>query len=105
LEFLVQLKSSQRASAKDSEAIVLRVETYNYLWDKLQVVMLVKYCEAENEAYWILLKDVPAPNQARKTFTIHIPKTNSLRTIDWNEIKNYVRDVTMGKLEWRRANR
>lgn len=43
LELLVQLKSSQRASEGDSESISLRLATYNYLWDKLQVVMLVKF--------------------------------------------------------------
>jgi hypothetical protein len=59
LEFLVQLKSSVESSTRDTETISLRVATYNYLWDMLQVVLLVKYCEDVNEAYWLLLKDVP----------------------------------------------
>jgi len=105
-EFLVQLKSSRESSSRDTEKITLRVATYNYLWNMLQVVLLVKYCEDVNEAYWLLLKDVPEPNQARKTFTIHLPKTNRLSTIDWSIIKNHVRHVSMGKLDlWRRANR
>lgn len=105
-EFLVQLKSSRESSASDTETITLRVATYNYLWDMLQVVLLVKYCEDVNEAYWLFLKDVPTPNPAQKTFTIHIPKANTLSTIDWNIIKDHVQRVSMGKLDlWRRAAR
>ncbi len=106
LEFLVQLKSSKESSLRDTETISLRVETYNYLWDMLQVVLLVKYCEDVNEAYWKLLKEVPKPNPAQKTFTIHIPKANRLSTIDWGIVTNHVRHISMGKLDlWRRANR
>ncbi|MCI0489836.1 MAG: DUF4365 domain-containing protein [Blastocatellia bacterium] len=43
LELLVQLKSSRNASEGISEKVRLKVPTYNYLWDKLQVVILVKY--------------------------------------------------------------
>ena len=106
LEFLVQLKSSEAASQGDVETIRLNVSTYNYLWDKLHVVLLVKYCEETDEAYWLLLKDVPEPNRDNETFTIHIPKANTLSTIDWEEIKKYVTYVSMGKLEaWRRRGR
>jgi hypothetical protein len=59
LELLVQLKASSRPAEGDNETITLRTATYNYLWDKLQVVMLVKYVEAVNEAYWLLLSEVP----------------------------------------------
>lgn len=103
LEFLVQLKSSQNASEMETETITLRIETYNHLWDRLQVVMLVKYIEAINEAYWLLMKDIPEPNQEQRTFTVHIPKENTLSTIDWNEIQEYVRQVTSDKLAAQRA--
>ena len=103
LELLVQLKSSQNASEMETETIALRLETYNHLWDKLQVVMLVKYIETINEAYWLLMKDIPQPNQERRTFTVHIPKENTLSTIDWNDIREYVREVTNEKLAARRA--
>ena len=102
LELLVQLKSSKNASPGATETTPLRVASYNYLWGKLQVVMLVKYVEDINEAYWILMKDIPEPNQKRKTFTVHIPKENTLSIIRWNEIQYYVRKVTQGKLAaWR----
>jgi hypothetical protein len=105
LELLVQLKASRGASTSEFETIHLKTTTYNYLWDKLQVVMLMKYVEAENEAYWLLLSDVPEPNQEQESFTIRIPKENRLSTIDWLRIQKYVRDVTNGKTATRRRNR
>jgi len=105
LELLVQLKSSHAASASAFESIRLKTTTYNYLWDRLQVVMLVKYVEVKNEAYWLLLSDVPEPNQNQDSFTIRIPKENRLSSIDWQRIQNYVRDVTNGKIATRRRNR
>jgi hypothetical protein len=105
LELLVQLKASNSASETEDETIKLGTATYNYLWDKVQVVLLVKYVEADNEAYWLLLSDVPEPDQRHKTFTVRIPKANRLSTIDWQQIQKYVRDVTNGKLGTRTRNR
>lgn len=105
LEFIVQLKSSNHPDIHEgNERQTFRVSTYNYLWDNLRVVMIVKYVESENEAYWLLLKDVPEPNQDNETFTIRLPRTNTLSTIDWNEIANYVRDITSRKLRAVRPN-
>jgi hypothetical protein len=103
LELVVQLKSSNNPNGNDeSENITLRVATYNYLWDNLRVVLLIKFVQSENEAYWLLLKDVPEPNQENDTFTVHIPKENTLSNLDWNSISEYVRDVTNDKLRVRR---
>ena len=103
LELVVQLKSSANPNGNDeTENITLRVATYNYLWDNLRVVLLIKFVQSENEAYWLLLKDVPEPNQENDTFTIHIPKKNRLTNLDWNYITEYVRDVTNDKLKVRR---
>lgn len=104
LELLVQLKSSEDASSSDSERIQLRTSTYNFLWDKLQVVMLVKYIEQVHEAYWLLLSDVPEPDPKQKTFTINIPKENRISSLDWKSIQRYVRDVTNGKIATRRRH-
>ena len=98
LELLVQLKASQNECPGPSEALTLKVSTYNYLWDKLQVVMLIKYVEDLNQGYWILLKDVPKPDPKATTFTVHIPKENSLGTISWTQIRDYIRGVTDKKL-------
>ncbi len=68
------------------------------------MVILVKYIEEEKEAYWLLLKDVPEPNQVQDTFTIRIPKTNRLSSIDWNYIQGYVKEVTEEKLAARRSS-
>ncbi|HMO79568.1 MAG TPA: DUF4365 domain-containing protein [Pyrinomonadaceae bacterium] len=106
LDLVVQLKASAQSNAIDhAERQVFKVSTYNYLWANLRVVMIVKYVESEDEAYWILMKDVPAPSQANDSFTIHIPRRNRLSRIDWNEIAEYVRQVSEGKLNaWRQRN-
>ncbi len=105
LELLIQLKASDTSADGENESIRLRTATYNHLWDKLQVVMLVKYIADENEAYWLLLSQVPAPNQNQDTFTVSMPKQNKLSNIDWEYIKQYVREVTDEKLAVRRRNR
>lgn len=105
LELLVQLKASTKGSNQETETIRLRTATYNHLWDKLQVVILVKYIEAVDKAYWLLLSEVPEPNQDQDTFTVHIPKANVLSEIDWDKIYEYVRGVTDEKLAARRRDR
>jgi hypothetical protein len=98
LELLIQLKASARPTGGDSEVIHLKTATYNYLWDKLQVAMLVKFIESENEAYWLLFRDIPAPPQDRETFSVHIPKNNRLSAIQWADIQAHIRSVTDTKL-------
>ncbi len=98
LELLVQLKATARPSAGDSESLRLRTTTYNYLRAKLQVVMLVRFVATEKEAYWLLLRDVGAPRRAQRTFVVHIPRTNRLSQISWDEIANHLRTVTDAKL-------
>lgn len=105
LEFIVQLKSSHNPDINENnERQVFRVATYNYLWDNLRVVMIVKFIESENEAYWTLLKDIPEPNQDNETFTIKLPKQNTLTTINWNRMADYVRNITNKKLKAVRPN-
>jgi len=99
LDLIVQLKSSQVSDSDgETERQRFSVSTYNYLRDNLRVVMIVKYVQDDGEAYWILLKDVHAPDQANGTFTIHLPRQNRLSGLDWNDIKNYVREITDRKL-------
>jgi len=98
LELLVQLKSSAEPTAVDTETVRLKTTTYNLLWEKLQVAMLVKYVASEKEAYWLLFRDIPTPSQDQETFTIHIPKENRISTIQWQDIQAYVRSVTDTKL-------
>ncbi len=101
MELIIQLKASRKKTHQEYETISLRTSTYNYLWDKLQVVMLVKYVEEENKAYWLLLSDVPEPNQDHKTFTIRIPKQNELESINWDEIYRYVKAIRDKKISVR----
>ena len=98
LELLVQLKACAVAKTGVTETVQLKVATYNFLWEKLQVGMLVKYVEEMDEAYWLLLRDVPSPPQDQETFTVHIPKDNRLSAIDWKAIQDYVRSVTDTKI-------
>lgn len=99
LEFIVQLKSSFiKSGQSEYETAPMNVSTYNYLWRNLRVVLMVKYVKEENEAYWILLKDVPSPNQNNQTLTISWPKNQRLSTIDWNGIVEYVRNISTKKL-------
>lgn len=101
MELLIQLKSSQTSDEHEYETINLKTSTYNYLWDKLQVVMLVKFVAGANKAYWLLLSDVDEPDQSQDSFTIRIPKNNDLETINWKEIEEYVRKIKDKKLSVR----
>lgn len=98
LELLVQLKASEDAIDGDTEHVVLNTRTFNMLDRKLQVVMLVKYSHAEDEAYWLFLKDARRPQDDAETVTIRIPKTNRFSNIAWNDIQGHVRNVTDVKL-------
>ena len=64
----------------------------------MRVVLLIKYIEEENEAYWILLKDVELPNQNQETFTIKLPRENKLTEMNWNHLTDYIRNITNTKL-------
>ena len=98
LELLVQLKSAAKPTGGDTEVIRVRTATYNYLRDKLQTVMLVKFVESEDEAYSLLLRDIPEPTQEQETFSVHIPRANRLSIIPWAVIQEHVRSVTDTKL-------
>jgi hypothetical protein len=97
-DFEIQLKASENSIVGDFEKATLKLRTYNYLVARLHVIMLVKYCEEEKEGYWILLSNVPKPNQDNNTFTVNIPKTNKLSTIDWSTVKAYIKEIVDYKL-------
>ena len=100
LELIVQLKASlDSTNHENREEIRIRTTTYNYLRKLLTVVMFVKYVANENEAYWILLRDIPGPNDpAQETFTVHVPKENRLSIIDWPGNIHLIRAITNLKL-------
>jgi len=100
LELVVQLKASQNSSGhENTETVRLKVSTYNYLRTLLTVVMVVKYVESENEAYWVFLREVTPPdNKNQRRLTVHIPKTNELSEIDWGAPTARVRQITELKL-------
>jgi hypothetical protein len=100
LELIVQLKASQTSSGSEySETVQLKVKTNNYLRKLLTVVMLVKYVESENEAYWTFLREVMPPrNENQETFTVHIPKTKRISEIHWEAIIAEIKQITNLKL-------
>jgi hypothetical protein len=65
----------------------------------------VKFIESENEAYWLLFRDIPRPPQDQETFSVHIPKGNRLSAIPWGDIQAYIRSVTDTKLAATRRSR
>jgi hypothetical protein len=100
LGLIIQLKASQTSDIeKDYVTISLSTSTYNYLRNKLDVVMLVKYIEDTNQAYWLLLKKVvPPADTQQESFTIRVPRENNLQKINWDDIVDYVRQVAAKKL-------
>lgn len=100
-ELVIQLKASSKASTREFETVRLAVTTYNFLSNHLNVAMLVKYVEPEQEAYWVLIKDVSPPTQAQKTFTVRLPKSNKLSKLlesEWEALRNQIQRVHNLKL-------
>lgn len=95
---VVQLKASSKAADGKGVRVRLSVSTLNYLRSVLEVAMLVKYVAAEKEAYWVLLKDVPQPQQDASTVTIQIPRANALSKKPWLVVAEYVNLVHHKKL-------
>lgn len=89
----IQLKSSKIKSTGKFEKVRLRVATYNLLFNSLHVTMLVKFVHEINDAYYMLLVDLPDPDQNKKSFTINFPPNNRLSSIDWRQIYVYIKDV------------
>lgn len=98
-ELLVQMKSSAQVAQGETVPVRLAVSTYNHLLNQLPIAMLIKYVEVEEEAYWLLLKEIPSPPQEQKSFTVHIPRMHRLSTIDWSVIQAHVCDVHSRKLD------
>ena len=103
--FLVQLKGTANAAPGEFVPIVLKISTYNYLWEQLEVAILVAYVAEEKEAYWIRLADVPEPDQGQDTFTVRVPRANRLSAQPWPEIESYVVHVSKTKLDAMRKAR
>jgi hypothetical protein len=64
----------------------------------LEVALLVKYVAAENEAYWLLWKDIVPPTADQQTFTVRIPRANRVSRNPWPQIERYVEFVHERKL-------
>jgi hypothetical protein len=101
-QLVVQLKATAAAPPGESVAFVLDVPTLNYLRTMLEVALLVQYVAAEQEAYWLLLKDFTSkPREGQKTVTIRLPRANRITGDPWVDIADHVEAVHYKKL---RAN-
>ena len=98
LELLVQLKASPNPSNGEYERIRLNVSTYNYLMGALSVAMLVKYIASEQEAYWVLLRDVLPPPQVQQTFIVRVPRSNRVSVLDWQQLRDRLGTIQARKL-------
>ena len=96
--FVVQLKASASSPHSETVPVRLNVATYNYLWNLLEVAMLVKYVAVDSEAYWLLFKDIPQPPGDQATFTVRIPRGNRLSENPWPQVEAYVDHVHGTKL-------
>ena len=65
--------------------------------------MFVKFVEREKEAYWILLRDVPKPDQKRTTMTVRVPRKNRLSKTDWGDFQRRLAEIADRKLAKVRA--
>ena len=103
LDLIIQLKASQAPDIVENfETQRFKISTFNYLIDNLRVVMIIKYIESENEAYWMLLKNVDKPNQENEMFTIYIPRENKISNINWSKVVTEIRETTQVKLAAKR---
>ena len=98
LELIVQLKASQRAHRGATEIVRMQTTTYNYLKKNLQLAMLVKFVADTNEAYWILIREIPPPSKRNRTFSVQIPRENRLTAINWQHIRRRVYKISNTKL-------
>lgn len=99
-QLVAQLKASTTAPIGETVAITLDVPTLNLLRNMLEVALLVKYIAAEQEAYWLLLKDFTgSPRDGQKTVTIRIPRQNRLSQDPWGQIAAHVQAVHFKKLQ------
>ncbi|WP_025842533.1 DUF4365 domain-containing protein [Porphyromonas gingivicanis] len=103
IKILVQLKSSKKSNKgkrePEYERQRLKVATYNLLKEELSCALLIKYVEEENEAYYIFIRDIPEPPQGKASFTVKIPRSEKLSTIDWASIFKRVSGIHSQKKE------
>lgn len=86
--FSVQLKSSHVKN--ESLSVRLKRSTINYLFTRLEPVMIVFYADNQKEAYWKWLKEHDIDlTKANSSFEIKFNKTDRLSNIDWNTISNF----------------
>lgn len=99
-QLVIQLKASDRDQSLNWVNVRLEVSTLTLLRGMLEVAMLVKYVAAEDEAYWLLLKDFTLrPRPSQQTVSVRIPKANRVSAQIWDEVAAHVEAVHFRKLQ------
>jgi hypothetical protein len=99
MELLVQLKSAAVSNQRNGyETQRLKISTYNYLMGQLGLAMLVKYVAAEQEAYWVLLREVLPPTPTQATFMVRLSREQRLSAMDWVRLRGFHGELHAQKL-------
>jgi hypothetical protein len=99
-QLIVQLKASDREQSLSWTNVRLDVATLTLLRCMLDVAVMIKYIAADDEAYWLLLKDFTTePSPGQQTVSVRIPKANKVSAQPWRRIAAHVEAVHFRKLQ------
>lgn len=92
LNFSVQLKGQN--DVKGKWEVRLKKTTLNYLFNRLEPVMILLYDRKTSEARWkwLLIKDFDLTKDVA-TYSVRFNQIQRLSTIDWNTISDFVQQV------------
>ncbi len=92
LNFSVQLKAQN--DVKGKWEVRLKKTTLNYLFNRLEPVMIVIYNKKANEGRWkwLLPKDFDLTKNAA-SYSVRFNQQQTFSTIDWNTISDFVQQV------------
>lgn len=99
--FSIQLKGTDADfQNNDFVSVRMRTSTLRYLKERVELVMIVLYVAIEKESYWIWLRDaIRGTNLENKTFTIRIPKGNTLSNANWERIREFSIEIKNRKIQ------
>ncbi|WP_214072647.1 DUF4365 domain-containing protein [Mucilaginibacter sp. dw_454] len=94
LNFSIQLKGQSEGTAGNLAKTVIKHTTLSYYQVRLEPVMVVIYEDNCKKAYWAWIDDLNIDlSKGQETYTLSIPKTNLLSSINWDEIRIHVQTI------------
>jgi tetratricopeptide (TPR) repeat protein len=92
--FSIQLKSISKGGNGPIAKTTLKHSTLSYYQVRLEPVMVVVYEADKKEAYWTWVSDLNIDlSKENKTYTINIPKANTLANANWSQITKHVQQI------------